>query len=178
MKMKKYTVLVLSSLFALASCSDEKEAAAPTNTREESALATLVLDQEPEKASAISTLRTSAKPGDQVTFSGDVLGSMNVFMEGRAVMILGDPKKLTACSLIPDDECETPWDVCCDDPEVIKASIVTVQALDDNGKPLKEGFKGLAGMKELSSLVVTGEVAKGSTDANMLINATGIFVKK
>ena len=53
-----------------------------------------------------------------------------------------------------------------------------MQAVDEAGKPLKEGFKGIGGMKELSSLVVTGEVAKGSTDSNMLVNATGIFVKK
>ena len=64
------------------------------------------------------------------------------------------------------------------DGDVIKASIVTVQAVDEAGKPLKAGFRGLGGMKELSSLVITGEVAKGSTESNMLVNATGIFVKK
>jgi len=140
-------------------------------------LTSLVLEAEPEAARSISLLRSSAKPGDQVTFSGDILGSADVFMDGRAVMIMGDPAKLTACNLIPGDECETPWDVCCDDPEVVTASIVTVQALDGSGTPVKEGFKGLAGIAELSTLVVTGEVAEGSSEKNMLVNASGIFVK-
>ena len=176
--MKKYSVLALVSIFTLTSCSEEKDSSIPSTTNENSSLSSLVLKEEPAKPTEIFGLRKSAKPGDQVTFSGDVLGSMDVFMDGRAVMILGDPKKLTACSLRPGDECETPWDVCCDDPDVINASIVTVQAVDETGKPLKEGFKGVGGMKELSSLVITGEVAKGSTESNMLVNATGIFVKK
>ena len=178
MKMKHYSLLALASLLTLVSCSEDQKTDNDSSAKESSALGALVLEEEPAKATDIADLRVSAKPGDQVTFAGDILGSMNVFMEGRAVMILGDPKKLTACSLIPDDMCETPWDVCCDDPEVIKASIVTVQAVDEAGKPLKEGFKGVNGIKELSSLVVTGEVAEGSTADNMLVNATGIFVKK
>ncbi|YCM44648.1 hypothetical protein V2O64_01255 [Verrucomicrobiaceae bacterium 227] len=178
MKMKHYSILALGSILTLASCSEEKDTSTNAPEKESSSLASLVLKEEPAKATDISSLRQSAKPGDQVTFSGDILGSVNVFMDGRAVMILGDPGKLTACNLNPDDHCETPWDVCCDDHEVIKSSIVTVQAVDETGKPLNEGFKGLGGMKELSSLVVTGEVAEGSNDSNMLVNATGVFVKK
>ncbi len=178
MKMKKYSTLALASIFALASCSEKKDASTTTKTKANSALIALILQEKPTKPADIADLRKAAKPGDQVTFSGDILGSENVFMEGRAVMILGDPKKITACNQNPDENCETPWDACCDDPEVKMASILTVQAVDDEGKPLKEGFKGLGGMKELSSLIVTGEVAKGSTDSNMQVNATGIFVKK
>ena len=177
MKTKYYPALALASILSLTACSDEKDTSNATPAKEDSALTALVLKEEPAEAVDIADLRTSAKPGDEVTFAGKVIGSMNVFMDGRAVMILGDPKKLTSCDLNPDDQCETPWDVCCDDPEVIKDSIVTVQAVDDAGKPVKEGFKGLAGMKELSSVVIKGEVADGSTDANMVVNATGIFVK-
>ncbi|MGJ8698217.1 MAG: hypothetical protein ACSHYF_17990 [Verrucomicrobiaceae bacterium] len=177
MKIKHYSILALASFLTLASCSEEKDASNTPSSNEDGSLSSLVLKDEPKEATDIASLRKSAKPGDKVTFSGDILGSMDVFMDNRAVMILGDPKKLTACNLIPGDECPTPWDVCCDDPDVITASIVTVQAVDDAGKPLKEGFKGVAGIKELSSLVVTGEVAQGSTDTNMLVNATGIFVK-
>ena len=112
-----------------------------------------------------------------MTFTGHVIGSDPVFMDGRAVMIMGDPKKLTSCNLRPGDECETPWDVCCDDHDVITASILTVQVVDDAGKPLKTGLKGLGGMKELSALTIIGKVADKSNESNMLINATGIFVQ-
>lgn len=178
MKMKKYSILAFAAIFALASCSEEKETSNTSTTNENSPLTALVLQEEPADAIDIADLRKSAKPGDQVTFSGDILGAEKVLIDSRAVMILGDPKKLTACNLRPGDDCEFPWDVCCDDGDVIKASIVTVQAVDEAGKPLKAGFRGLGGMKELSSLVITGEVAKGSTESNMLVNATGIFVKK
>lgn len=178
MKIKHYSILALGSILTLASCSDEKDTSNPSKSAESTNLSALIITEEPTNAIDIADLRKSAKSGDQVTFSGDILGSEKVFIENRAVMILGDPKKLTACNLNPDDECETPWDVCCDDKEIKKASIVTVQAVDKDGKPLKEGFKGLSGMKELSSLVVTGTVADGSTDANMLVNAIGIFVKQ
>lgn len=178
MKLKKYSILALTAAFALSSCGEKDDSTGTTATEKKGSLTELVLSDEPAEAIDISSLRSSAKPGDKVTFTGDVIGSSNVFMDGRAVMVLGDPKKLTACSLRPGDMCETPWDVCCDDPDVIKASIVTVQAVDEAGKPIKEGFKGLDGMKELSSVIVTGEVAESSTEANLLVNATGVFVKK
>ena len=162
--------------FLFASCSEKEEAA--ENKKDAGPLEEILLTNAPEKAVDIADMRQSAKTGDTVTFTGTVIGSDPVFMDGRAVLIMGDPKKITACNLIPGDECETPWDVCCDDPDVIKASIVTVQVVDDAGKPLKTGLKGLGGMKELSALTVTGEVAKGSNDDNMLVNATGIFVQR
>ena len=52
------------------------------------------------------------------------------------------------------------------------------QVVDADGKPLKQGFRNVGGIKELASLVVSGKVAEGSNDANMLINATSLFVAK
>ena len=173
--MKKTILLPLSLAFILASCSDEKETSKQENP-DKGPLAQLVLESAPNKAIDIADMRKSAQAGDTVTFTGEVIGSDPVFMDGRAVMIMGDPKKLTACNKIPGDECERPWDVCCDDPEVITASIVTVQVIDDSGKPVKSSLKGIGGVTELSSVTVTGEVAESSNSANMLVNATGIYV--
>jgi len=174
--MQTNIIPTIALTFLFASCS-EKEETTETNT-ETGPLEELLLTSAPAKAVDIADLRKSAQTGDTVTFTGNVIGSDPVFMDGRAVMIMGDPKKITSCNLIPGDECETPWDVCCDDPDVIKASIVTVQVVDDAGKPLKTGLKGLGGMKELSALTVTGEVAEGSNKDNMLVNATGIYVQR
>jgi len=170
-------LLALGLSLTLASCSEKDESSDTSANGGSGDLAALVLTTAPEKPVDIADLRKSAKPGETVTFTGHILGSDNVFMEGRAVMIMGDPKKLTACNLNPGDECETPWDVCCDDPEVIKASIVTVQVVDDAGKPLKSGLKGLGGIKELSAVTVVGQVAASSDESNMLVNATGIYVQ-
>jgi len=175
--MKPTKLIALGLTLALASCSEEKETSKADSSTDPGGLTSLVLTTAPEKPVDIADLRKSAKPGETVTFTGHILGSNPVFMDGRAVMIMGDPKKLTACSLNPGDECETPWDVCCDDPDVIKASIVTVQVVDDAGKPLKTGLKGLGGMKELSAVTVVGQVAESSNDSNMLVNATGLYVQ-
>ena len=100
--------IALSLLFA--SCSEKKETA--ENNKESGSLEELLLTSAPEKAIDIADLRKSAHAGDTVTFTGNIIGSDPVFMDGRAIMIMGDPKKITSCNLIPGDECKTPWDVC------------------------------------------------------------------
>jgi len=174
--MKLNTLYLLGLSLALASCSNEKEASTDTKQTGQTPLEKLVLETAPDKSLEIAALRTTAKLGDKVTFTGDVIGSNAVFMDGRAVMVMGDPKKLTPCNKIEGDECPTPWDVCCDDPDVITASIVTVQVVDDSGKPVKSSLKGLNGLKELSTVTVTGEVSGTASETNMLVNASGIYV--
>lgn len=126
----------------------------------------------------INELRSSAKVGDSVAFAGKLVGGDPVLIDSRAIMTLGDPAKLISCDLREDDHCVTPWDVCCDDPDEIKQNIVTVQAVDADGRPLKEGFRGLGGIKELSEVTVLGTVAEGSNDENMIVNLSGVYVKK
>jgi len=158
----------------LSSCSEEKQADNPSAPVKGDELAAVLLEAAPQEPLEIAEIRKSAKPGETVTFSGLVMGKEVVFMDSRAVLTLGDPGKMTPCG--PEEGCETPWDVCCDDPEVVNAAIITVQVVDENGKVLKKGLKGVGGMTELSSLTVTGEVAEGSNADNMVVNATGIFV--
>lgn len=168
--------ILLSPYLLLCSCS-EKETAPSSEATGSGAIGEFILTEAPDEALDISELRTSAQPGDEVAFTGNIIGSDQVFIENRSVMIVGDPNKLTSCNLRPGDSCSTPWDVCCDDRELIKASIVTVQFVDEDGKPFREGLKGLGGMKELSAVTVTGEVSEGSNAENMVVNATGIFVQ-
>jgi len=177
MKLQYISALVLA--LGLASCSEKPEQAnTPEVTESAKGLSSLLVAEAPADALSIAKLRTTAKVGDEVVFSGKIIGSANVFIEGRAIMVMGDPEKITSCDLHPGDSCTTPWDVCCDDHDVIKNSIVTVQVVDADGKPLKQGFRNVGGIKELASLVVSGKVAEGSNDANMLINATSLFVAK
>ena len=177
MKLQYISALVLA--LGLASCSDKpEEAKAPEVTATTTGLSSLLVTEAPADALSIAKLRTTATVGDEVVFSGKIIGSSTVFIEGRAIMVMGDPEKITSCDLRPEDSCTTPWDVCCDDFEVIKSSIVTVQVVDADGKPLKQGFRNVGGIKELTSLVVSGKVAEGSNESNMLINATSLFVSQ
>ncbi len=172
-------LLTLATAVTLSSCGDKKDInTADTSLNISGSLQSLILSEAPDGAAEIAAVRKTAKKGDTVTIQGKVMGRKDPFVNGRAMMMLGDPNKITSCDLNHDDGCPTPWDVCCDDPDVIKASTLTVQVLDTDGNLIKEGIKGLAGIKELSQLVVTGTVADGSTADNMLINATGIYILK
>ena len=176
----KPTILFLS-LFALISCKpSEKSPESPeTGTapaQSTSSLDAILLPGAPTGAVSVTEARKDPSPGKEITISGDIIGRTNVFVPNRAMLILGDPGVITSCNRISGDGCPTPWDVCCDDPDVISKSIATVQVVDADGNLLKSGLKGLGGMKELSQLVVQGTIADGSSADNLVINATGIHV--
>lgn len=180
LKNRLLTTLGIVASIGFTSCSDKNDETSsdPTNKSESIDLTKFILKEEPADAVDIFDLRTTATSGNSVTFKGKIIGAEKVFIDDLAVMIMGDPKKLTSCDLRDGDGCQQPWDVCCDLPKDRKASILTVQILDSSGKPLKKGLKGLAGIKELNHLTITGVVDKSSTKDNMLINATGIFVQQ
>ena len=172
----KKTALLLSTIL-LASLSSCEQEVSSTPSTEPNALESVFKSSPPAEAVSVGSLRETAKPGESVTFTGQILGAHDVFMEDRAVMIVGDPTRITACNAIPGDGCETPWDVCCDDPDVIKQSIVTVQVLDANGQPIKNGLKGQNGLTELSTVTVSGTVSDTSNDENMVVEAKTIVVE-
>ena len=130
------------------------------------------------EAGAIHKVRTQVKPGDDITIKGRIMGNMNPFVEGRAAFILGDTETMKACSDIPGDSCDTPWDNCCDSPEVKKAGIATIQIVDESGRVLKEGLEGTGGLEKLAHVTVSGKVAEGSSPELLLINASAISAGK
>jgi hypothetical protein len=175
----KLTTILLAAIipFAIISCGDKEKSESKTEeTSNKAGLEHILLKEKPTDPIKISELRTDHKAGENVTFSGQIIGAKEVLIDELAVMIMGDPTKMTTCNLLPGDGCETPWDVCCDDKDVIRGNIVTVQVLDESGKPVKTGLRGLSGIKEMSDVIVTGEIDKSSNEKNMVINATGIFV--
>jgi len=174
----KYIIIPALAL-ALISCKEAPQTVenADKTSEAESVLENFVLNEAPENAESITEVRKDPTPGKEVTISGKVMGRMTPFVEGRAILVLGDPEKITSCDLHPGDGCQTPWDVCCDDEDVIKASIASIQVVDADGKLIKEGLKGLNGIKELSNLVVKGTIAEGSNADILIVNATGIYKK-
>ena len=164
---------------ALFSCDSENaqvEDKKYPDSPESHALSRILLTEAPEEPVSITEARQKPIPGTRVVLSGKIMGNPKPIIQSRALLTLGDPDRITSCDLIPGDECTTPWDVCCADPDVVTASVATIQVLDEKGRPLKAGLRGLGGLKELSSLIVVGEVAEGSNENNYLVNATGIHV--
>lgn len=176
------TACALTVASALTSCSDKSPTAEINRSTGAAAPApseTLgkVFATDPEAGPiAIAEARATAKPGDRVTLTGLVMGSRKPIVEGRAAFTLGDPAKLTPCNKLPDDHCATPWDVCCDGSENIKAATVAIQVVDTEGKVLKEPIENVGGLKPLSSVTVTGTVTPDSNAALLVLNASSIKV--
>jgi len=136
-----------------------------------------VLNTAPQgEAKAIGETKTTAKPGDEVTLTGRIMGNVKPFVEGRAAFILADPTIITACSDNPGDECSTPWDACCDSPEDKKKAIATIQIVNADGRVLKQGVDGTGGLANLATVTVSGKVADGSGGDVLIVNASAIGV--
>lgn len=183
MKLHYYSLSLLACL-TLVSCKSEKKTgidSAPAAPEQISATVgtsfeNILLATAPTDAITITEARKNPVPGTELVISGDIIGRLEVFVDNRALLTLGDPAVLTSCNRNPADACATPWDVCCDDPDLITKSIATIQVVDADGKLIKSGLKGLGNMKELSSLIVQGTVAEGSNAENLIINASGIHI--
>ena len=131
----------------------------------------------PESLTSIPALRTAVQPGDVVVIEAKVMGTEAPFVDGRALVVVGDEGTLTSCNLLrPGDTCETPWDVCCEDAEAIGAGTATIQVVDGEGRVLKTDLRGVNGLVELSRVRVAGTVAPESTADALIINAEAIEV--
>jgi hypothetical protein len=138
--------------------------------------ATLILPAAPDGAQDLAVVKQSAQPGDRVVIRGVIGGRAQPFADNRAVFMLIDSSVAT-CDRIAGDGCKTPWDACCEDPDLIKQKSATVQVVDDKGQPLKAGLSGVGGISPNRSIIVEGTVREGSDAQNLIIDAQGIHVQ-
>jgi hypothetical protein len=178
MKTKTTCLLIASAVLLVACGKKSTQSTAGASAGEPSPALAAVLAASPTgEAASIAAIRSTAKPGDEITISGRIMGAMKPFVDGRAAFILGDPDVLTPCNEVPGDECETPWDACCDSPEDKKRATATIQIVDAGGRVLKEPIEGVGGLKNLSKVTVSGKVAEGSSADLLIVNASAIGVK-
>ena len=138
----------------------------------------LVLASAPEGAQDVAEVKRDAAAGKEVVVKGVVAGAKEPIAENRAVFTLADAS-LDTCDKTPGDSCETPWDACCAEPGTIAAKSVSVQVVGADGKPLKTGLKGAAGLAPLQRVVVKGKVrsVEGEGDKRIVtLDAGGIHV--
>ncbi len=172
------TPLILAAVCLFASCNEKSAPAVTAPATGPGAEVTAILAAAPAgEAQAIHVVRTTAKPGDEITLSGRIMGNSKPFVEGRAAFTLGDPELLTPCNEIPGDSCETPWDCCCDSKEDKKIGIASIQITGPDGRVLKDGLEGVGGLVKLATVTVTGKVAEGSSTDSLVVNASAIQVK-
>lgn len=128
---------------------------------------------EPEGVMPVGEARQSVVDQQDVTLVGNIGGSTEPFVEGIAAFTIVDPK-VPYCA--PDEGCSTPWDYCCTQDQV-KDNIATIKFVDDSGRPVTEDAKSLLGVKELSTVVVTGK-AQRDEQGNLTVAARQIFVRQ
>jgi len=172
-----YSLVAACGLIAISQFSCEKSEGPEASVVTDPKIEAVFLDSAPEGAVSILETRKKVEPGATITVTGRIAGAMEPFSGDYATLVLSDDS-LETCEKIPGDACKTPWDACCVEPKTIAASRITVQILGEDGRPVGQTLKQVRGMKELDSLIVTGTVAEGSSETNLILNATGIFPKK
>ena len=139
--------------------------------------ADLVISQAPADPLSVVDARAKAKPGETITVRGYVGGRAKPFVDGRAMFVLADPAKAQPCDANPGDSCTTPWDACCASREDIKAGTATVQVVGADGKVIAAALEGVGGIKPGSRVIVSGTVAKASTDQVLIIDAAKLYLE-
>ncbi|MCC9608373.1 hypothetical protein LOC68_10610 [Blastopirellula sp. JC732] len=164
----------LIALAAVGCSSESVKTSAPTASGPSPAGVPYILAAEPTGALGVAEARERAEDESEVIVVGRIGGSENPWIENRAAFSLVD-NALKACSDIPGDACESPWDYCCE-TDKLPSSMALVKVVDANGEVVKEDARKLLGVKELSTVVVQGK-ADRDADGNLTILATNIFVK-
>lgn len=172
-------LLLPVAILALAACGGEPASDEvghdPAATPDVHPLASVLLSSAPTGAKTISALKSEAEVGQQVVLRGRVGGQKAPLVAGRAAMTVVDESILTACDAMPDDQCSTPWDFCCESRADLVKGMATIQVTGEDGKPRPTALDGLGGLGAGSMVVVTGTVAAGSVDGNLIVDASGIY---
>lgn len=177
--MNKRTPILMAGSLALlvAACGRQSEPVAPPEAPAADWTEVFAAEMLTGTPTAIPTVRNQAKPGDEVLLEGKIMGVPQPFVEGRAVFVLGDDATITSCDEMADDHCTTPWDACCDPKDVRHQGTATIQVVDADGQLVRQGLKGVHGLKELSSVRISGVIADTSKPEAMIVNATKIYVE-
>ena len=170
MKTRTRLLLTLPLVLAAACGRSDSSAALPASDVPEG----FYLASAPAGAKPVAEVVASAKDGDAVVVTGRVGGAKKVFVDGYAAFTIVDPK-IQPCGAGNMDECQTPWDYCCDAPDVIAANALSVELVAD-GKPLAASARGFHGLDHLDTVVVTGTVDKDSA-GNVRVLASGLHVQ-
>lgn len=134
-----------------------------------------LLTAEPAGAQDVKAARAAVNDGDEVVVVGRIGGEEDPWVAGAAAFSIVD-RSLKPCNERPGDNCEKPWDYCCD-TDLLPSHRVLVKVVDANGKLVSTDARKLLAVKELETVVVRGKAQKDEA-GNVTVLATGVFVKK
>jgi hypothetical protein len=165
----------LLALLIIPGCQQKGDQGTGGNGRSNGEGAAYLLDEEPAGAKGVLEIKKGSKDGDAVVVEGRIGGNKKPFLDGLAGFTIVDPT-LKSCSDIPGDNCETPWDYCCEDPTDLQRATALVKFVDEDGKTLKQDARALLGVEPLQTVVVRGK-AKRDADGNLTVLASALYVR-
>lgn len=168
--------IILCLSLALSACAPKEADSSAEADTSSTEFELPLLDQRPEGAMTVQAARETAEPGEDILVYGQIGGATEPFYESFAGFVLTDTAVMFCDEMENEDHCPTPWDACCEDPDKLKASRASVQFVDSSGAPYATGLEGQSGLVGLKEVVVAATVAERSTEDNLVLNATGIYV--
>jgi hypothetical protein len=129
-----------------------------------------------EPPGALDVRAAKSAADKELVVRGRIGGRRNPFVAGAAIFLITD-KPLPMCSDRHGDSCPTPWDSCCEPPELVRAATATVQVLAPDGRPLATSLRGRNGLEPGAEVVVVGTRAE-QDQGGLVISARAIYVAK
>jgi hypothetical protein len=135
-----------------------------------------LVEREPADAQGVGDALKASDEEAEVTVVGRIGGEEHPIIEGLAAFTIVDTS-LKACSDIPGDNCEKPWDYCCEPRESLKANSVAVKFTDEKGSVVPVDARELFDVKPLQTVVLKGKLQKDKSGKTALI-AEKMYVRK
>jgi len=153
---------------------DGSQAGSAPSTRESaSAIENLLAKSEPADAVSIQTLKAGQHADKEVVVTGRIGGRAEPFVDGRAMFMMAD-LGLKMC-VGGDERCATPWDACCEAPDEIIASAITVQVKNDLGQIVQADLRSVSGLKPMATVTVRGTVSEQNGQV-LVLDAGSIYI--
>ena len=165
-----FPLAALALPFLLVGCGDTDPAPTPTAAPKAAAWR---LGAAPADAEGVAAVKASAAEGDRVTMVGRIGGRPEPVSPESGLLVVMDPA-LPSCAEMPDENCATPWDYCCETPEAVTANAATVQVRDAAGEPV---VLDAAAFPPLATVSVTGTVGPRPNDGVLVVLADAVHVQ-
>ena len=133
----------------------------------------LIVESSLNDALSVIDVRTYNSTDKELVVEGFIGGRKRPFTKNSAMFILGD-HSLETCDEKDNDNCPTPWDVCCEDRKKVAESTISVQLLDSNGSLIAGTLEGIAGLEAGARIKVRGSLDEKSSTRAFIINAKNV----
>jgi hypothetical protein len=168
--------LALAILLLISAVACKEKSALQTNndyTAHSSQLQSILSLSRPAQPKSVKdAANPKPAPGSSIVVTGRVGGTKKPIGDFACLtLVQGDMPNCREEGGMPN--CPTYWDLCCSD---LRDKICTIQVMKD-GKLLRATLRGLGGLKEMSSITVSGKVSTAENGV-LVIDAEQIFIDK